>query len=110
MYSSDEPLLLTILPPVGPHSGAAILDPNQPRLLFPAAGCLLDTEGGLILYRDKLPVLTDKSELAGPGIRTGAVHHGGGVLVPETPMAVELQTVAMSFAVVKNVDSFQDFT
>ena len=101
MYSSDEPLLLTILPPVGPHSGAAILVPNQPRLLFPAAGCLLDTEGGLILYRDKLPVLTDKSELTGPG---------SGVLVPETPMAVEVQTVAMSFAVVKNVDSFQDFT
>ena len=54
----------------------------------------------LVLDRDKLSVLADQAELAGPSVCAGAIHHSGGVLVPEAPVAVEVQTVSMSFKVV----------
>ena len=54
----------------------------------------------LVLDRDKLSVLAGQAQLAGPRVSAGAIHHSGGVLVPEAPVAVEVQTVSMSFKVV----------
>ena len=49
--------------------------------------------------------MTDQAKLAGPGVCAGAIHHGGGVLVPEAPVTIEIQTVSMSFAGVNIVNS-----
>ena len=49
----------------------------------------------LALGSHEPPVPADKAELAGPGVRPGALHHGGLGLVPEAPVAVEVQSVLL---------------
>ena len=60
----------------------------------------------LVLDGDKLAILTDQAKLASPSVCACAIHHSGGVLVPEAPVTIQIQTVSMSFACVNIVISF----
>ena len=49
----------------------------------------------LIRCSHKPPLPTDQAELAGPSVCAGAIHHGGGGLIPEAPVTIQIQTVLL---------------